>query len=170
MERTLIRIVRDGEGNAVTGLNMLLYRSGEYPTGSYVTAVEDTNMPGRYVFTIPDSLLGRFYDIYITGGAYNPYEENIEVVWDWKFSDIEITGETTIDLTTIQDDYGNYIPTDTLPVGCSYEHIITSLSTDRLVYIKSKSLNGRIITVDASSAGSSDTIKFNLYVYIGGNV
>ncbi len=171
MNKTLIRVIRDQEGKIISGLSVYLCKKGETPpSGTCIPAVEDPNLPGKYVWTITDMAITNKYDIYIVGGQFNPYETDIDLGWNWKFSNVPIngSGDTVIDLSTLTDDYGNIIPTDTLPMGVNYETIITSTSTDRFVYIKSTASSGRIITFSCSTAGASDIVKVNLYVVVKG--
>ena len=160
MIKTITRIVRDANGDVVSGLQLTLFKHGETSDG--IAGVEDVNSLGKYTFTIPQTYLSKYYDIRITGGANNPYEENIEVEWEWIVRDKDITtGSAFIHYNELYDIDGTALPT-LIPNAV----IDITAQSDRLVALVG-TITEFLFTVEVSSAGADDFAKVTFIIKVG---
>ena len=160
MIKTITRIVRDANGDVVSGLQLTLFKHTETSDG--IAGVEDVNSLGKYTFTIPQTYLSKYYDIRITGGAYNPYEENIEVEWEWIVRDKELTAGTNLihynELYSIDD--------TVLPEFIPNAVIDITAQADRPVILAGM-ITPSLFNVKVSSAGADDTAKVTFIIKVG---
>ena len=160
MIKTITRIVRDADGVVVSGLQLTLFRHTE--TSGGIAGVEDVNSLGKYTFTIPQTYLSKYYDIRITGGAYNPYEENIEVEWEWIVRDKALTaGSASIHYNELQDIDGTVLP-ELIPNAV----IDIIAQSDRVVALVGM-ITSSHFTVKVSSAGADDIAIVTFIIKVG---
>ena len=160
MIKTITRIVRDANGDVVSGLQLTLFRHTE--TSGGIAGVEDVNSRGKYTFTIPQTYLSKYYDIRITGGANNPYEENIEVEWEWIVRDKDITaGSASIHYNELYDINGTVLP-ELIPNAV----IDITAQSDRLVALVGM-ITPSLFNVKVSSAGADDIAKVTFIIKVG---
>ena len=160
MIKTITRIVRDANGDVVSGLQLTLFKHTETSDG--IAGVEDVNSLGKYTFTIPQTYLSKYYDIRITGGAYNPYEENIEVEWEWIVRDKALTaGTNLIHYNELYDIDGT-----TLPEFIPNAVIDITAQSDRLVAL-TETISESLFNVKVSSAGADDIAKVTFIIKVG---
>ena len=160
MIKTITRIVRDANGDVISGLQLTLFRHTQ--TSGGIAGVEDVNSLGKYTFTIPQTYLSKYYDIRITGGAYNPYEENIEVEWEWIVRDKDITtGSAFIHYDELNDIDGTALPT-VIPNAV----IDITAQSDRTVALGGI-ISEYLFNVKVSSAGADDIAKVTFIIKVG---
>ena len=159
MIKTITRIVRDANGVVVSGLQLTLFRHTQ--TSGGIAGVEDVNSLGKYTFTIPQTYLSKYYDIRITGGANNPYEENIEVEWEWIVRDRDVTGNDLIHYNELYDIDGT-----TLPEFIPNAVIDITAQSDRLVALVGM-MTPSLFNVKVSSAGADDIAKVTFIIKVG---
>ena len=160
MIKTITRIVRDANGDVISGLQLTLFKHTE--TSGGIAGVEDVNSLGKYTFTIPQTYLSKYYDIRITGGAYNPYEENIEVEWEWIVRDKALTaGTNLIHYNELYDIDGTVLPT-LIPNAV----IDITAQSDRFVILAGM-ITSSLFDVKVSSAGADDIAKVTFIIKVG---
>ena len=159
MIKTITRIVRDANGDVISGLQLTLFRHTE--TSGGIAGVEDVNSRGKYTFTIPQTYLSKYYDIRITGGANNPYEENIEVEWEWIVRDRDVTGNDLIHYNELYDINGTVLP-ELIPNAV----IDITAQSDRLVALVGM-ITPSLFNVKVSSAGADDIAKVTFIIKVG---
>ena len=160
MIKTITRIVRDANGDVISGLQLTLFKHGDTSNG--IAGIEDVNSLGKYTFTIPQTYLSKYYDIRITGGAYNPYEENIEVEWEWIVRDKELTaGTNLIHYNELQDIDGTVLP-ELIPNAV----IDIIAQSDRVVALVGM-ITSSLFTVKVSSAGADDIAIVTFIIKVG---
>ena len=159
MIKTITRIVRDANGVVVSGLQLTLFRHTE--TSGGIAGVEDVNSLGKYTFTIPQTYLSKYYDIRITGGANNPYEENIEVEWEWIVRDRDVTGNDLIHYNELYDINGTVLP-EFIPNAV----IDITAQSDRVVILAGM-ITPSLFDVKVSSAGADDIAKVTFIIKVG---
>ena len=159
MIKTITRIVRDANGDVVSGLQLTLFKHTE--TSGGIAGVEDVNSLGKYTFTIPQTYLSKYYDIRITGGAYNPYEENIEVEWEWIVRDKDVADSEIIHYDELHDIDGTFLPT--LIPNAVIDIIAQS---DRVVALAGM-ITSSLFDVKVSSAGADDNAVVTFIIKVG---
>ena len=160
MIKTITRIVRDADGVVTSGLQLTLFKHGDTTDG--IAGVEDVNSLGKYTFTIPQTYLSKYYDIRITGGANNPYEENIEVEWEWIVRDKALTaGTNLIHYNELYD-----IDDVVLPELISNAVIDIIAQSDRVVALVGM-ITSSLFNVKVSSAGADDIAKVTFIIKVG---
>jgi len=159
MIKTITRIVRDADGVVTSGLQLTLFKHGDTSDG--IAGVEDVNSLGKYTFTIPQTYLSKYYDIRITGGAYNPYEENIEVEWEWIVRDRDVTGNGPIHYNELYDINGTVLP-ELIPNAV----IDITAQSDRVVALAGM-ITPSLFNVKVSSAGADDIAKVTFIIKVG---
>ena len=159
MIKTITRIVRDANGVVVSGLQLTLFKHGDTSDG--IAGVEDVNSLGKYTFTIPQTYLSKYYDIRITGGAYNPYEENIEVEWEWIVRDRNVVNNELIHYNELYDIDGTTLP-ELIPNAV----IDITAQSDRLVALVGM-ITPSLFNVKVSSAGADDIAKVTFIIKVG---
>ena len=159
MQKEITRIVRDSNGAIVSGLTLTLFKHGDTTGG--ISAVEDTSSLGKYVFTIPDTYLSKYYDIRITDGSYNPYEENIEIEWEWIVENETVTNLQTLTYAGLTDIAGDALPTtiDNCTIDITHQ-------ADRLVSIYGD-IDNTGFRVQVSSAGGDDSAVVTFKIKVG---
>ena len=160
MIKTITRIVRDANGDVISGLQLTLFRHAQ--TSGGIAGVEDVNSRGKYTFTIPQTYLSKYYDIRITGGANNPYEENIEVEWEWIVKDKALTAGTNLIHYNELYDIDDVVLPELIPNAV----IDIIAQSDRVVALVGM-ITSSLFNVKVSSAGADDIAKVTFIIKVG---
>lgn len=150
-------IIRNSAGAVRSGLAVTYRKYGDTTGG--VLATETTT--GKYEVTIPDTYIAKYYDVWITGGDYNPYLEKVHIgEWIWHITDYDATDGAEISYSDLTDDNG-----DALPATIPDPVVLITHKDGRLVY--ARTVGETSFYLHLSKAGDSADHTVDITIKVG---
>lgn len=159
--KTLIKnfTLRKYKGLGVSGKTVVAYPKGEGGGANGTTALDLGY--GEYKFildpTSNNSIISRFYEIYITGTSY---QVDVDLgTWEWYVDDLEVDAEESFLFADLLDENGEALPTTLSDV-----HISLTPLKGRFGHISAKS--DTEFTITLASEGGDEEGKFNVHIKV----